>query len=91
MTYQELAFIGSDRDGTIRFWSFTSDGKQSNGHLADVSDLHPLAVGFEAEMPAGIARMAYWPDDQGGIYWVTEARNKKGWKRFVEHHYHKMP
>ncbi len=86
-TYEEVAMLGIDREGTVAFWSFTSDGKNSNGTVADVSDIHPEAIGFEARMPAGLARMVYWPDDTEGFHWAVEARNKKGWKRFTEHHY----
>ena len=85
--YVELAMFGVDRENVVCFWSFTSDGKQSNGKLTDVSDVHPEAVGFEAQMPAGTARMAYWPDEESGFYWIVESKTKKGWNRFVEHHY----
>ncbi len=88
--YEEIAFYSADKDGLVRFWSFTSDGKQSQGRLADVTELHPEAVGFEADMPAGLARMAYWPDEESGFYWVVESKNKQGWKRFTEHHYTKI-
>ena len=86
-SYKELALIGVRPDGKVGFWSFTSDKKQSNGVLADVKDIHPEAIGFEAEMPAGLARMAYWPDDVEGFHWVVESKTKKGWNRFTEHHY----
>lgn len=86
-TYEEIAMIGVNRDKEVCFWSFTSDGKQSEGKLADVSDVHAQAIGFEAEMPAGLGRMAYWPDGEDGFHWVVEAKTKKGWSRFVEHHY----
>ncbi len=85
--YEEIAFFGAGEGGGIGFWSFTSDGKRSQGASADVTDLHPEAVGFEAQMPAGLARMAYAPDGEGGFVFVVESKNKKGWKRFVEHHY----
>jgi hypothetical protein len=85
--YQEQCLIGSDRNGNIHFWSFTSDGKNSEGSVSDVTDIHPEAIGFEAVMPAGIARMAYWPDEEGGFYWAVESKTKKGWRRFTEHHY----
>src|SRR5215813_2320841 len=49
--YQELAIIGPNADGQVGFWSFTSDGKSSNGTIADVTDVHPEAIGFEAQMP----------------------------------------
>lgn len=86
-SYDEMAMIGVDKDKQIKFWSFTSDGKNSHGVLADVKDLHPLGIGFEAQMDAGLARMAYWPDEKEGFHWVVESKTKKGWKRFVEHHY----
>jgi hypothetical protein len=79
--------IGINPEKEMCFWSFTSDGKQSEGKLADVTDLHPQAIGFEAKMPAGLARMAYWPDEENGYTWVVESKSKRGWKRFVEHHY----
>lgn len=84
--YEENALFGTDRD-TLCFWSFTSDGKKSQGQLQDGSDVHPNAISFEAEMPAGIARMVYWPDPEGGFHWAVESKNKKGWNRFTEHHY----
>jgi hypothetical protein len=89
--YEEFAVIGVGDDGIVSFWSFTSDGKRSQGTMADVTDLHPEAVGFEADMPAGRARMAYWPEAGGGFRWVVESKTKKGWKRFVEHSYQPGP
>src|SRR5882672_5297740 len=50
-SYDELAIIGVNSSGEIAFWSFTSDGKSSQGTLADASDVHPEAIGFEAQMP----------------------------------------
>ena len=85
--YDEIAMIGVNREKEICFWSFTSDGKQSQGKLANVSDIHPKAIGFEAHMPSGLGRMAYWPDEDEGFHWVVESKTKKGWNRFVEHHY----
>ena len=49
-TYEEQAMIGVNPDKEVCFWSFTSDGKQSIGKLADVTDIHPDAIGFEAEI-----------------------------------------
>lgn len=85
--YQELALIGAGDEGKVDFWSFTSDGKRSHGTVADVTDLHAEAIGFEAQMPAGFARMGYWPDGKDGFVWVVESKTAKGWRRFVEHHY----
>lgn len=88
--YEELALIGVDREKVVRYWSFTSDGKNSHGRVADVSALHPEAIGFALEMPAGLARMAYWPDGDGGLVWVVESRNARGWRRFAEHKYRQL-
>ena len=88
--YIEEAMIGTGGGSVVRFWSFTVDGKHSEGMLADVTTLHPEAVGFEAQMPAGLARMAYWPADDGGVIWVVEAKTKKGWSRMAHHHYHRV-
>jgi hypothetical protein len=85
--YEEIALFGAGEDGGVAFWSFTSDGKRSQGASADATDLHAEAVGFEAQMPAGLARMAYWPDGEGGFFFAVESKNKKGWRRFLEHHY----
>lgn len=85
--YEEIAVLGVNADGNVGFWSFTSDGKNSKGTITDATDIHPEAIAFEAQMAAGIARMAYWPDEEDGFYWAVESRNKKGWKRFTQHHY----
>ncbi len=86
-TYEEIAYFGVRPNGEVGFWSFTSDGRHSEGSMTDASDIHPHAFGFLAQMPAGPARMAYWPDDEGGFHWVVEAQSKKGWRRFTQHHY----
>lgn len=86
-SYNEIAMIGVNSEREVCFWSFTSDGKQSSGKLVDVSDIHPEAIGFEAQMPAGTARMVYWPDEGEGFYWIVESKTKNGWNRFVDHHY----
>lgn len=84
--YEEIAIIGLN-ENQISFWSFTSDGKKSMGQIADGTDVHPQAICFEAQMPAGLARMIYWPDEKDGFRWAVESKNKKGWNRFTEHHY----
>jgi len=88
--YRETAIIGAGADGEVGLWSFTSDGKRSEGKVADVSDLHTQAIGFHAQMPAGLARMSYWPDgddNPDGFVMVVEAQTTKGWSRMIEHHY----
>ena len=84
--YQEHAIIGM-HNGILTAWSFTSDGKNSQGRVADGTDIHPEAICFEAEMKGGLARMIYWPDPDGGFNWAVEAKTKNGWNRFTIHHY----
>lgn len=86
-TYVEHAIYGLN-DGAVSFWSFTSDGKRSEGYVADGKDVHPEAICFEAQMPAGLARMVYWPGEDGSMHWAVESKVKKGWNRFTEHRYH---
>jgi hypothetical protein len=86
--YVEHAIYGMKED-QLSFWSFTSDGKRSEGYISDGTDVHPEAICFEAQMPAGIARFIYWPDDDGKVKWAVESKNKKGWNRFTEHNYSK--
>jgi hypothetical protein len=85
--YEEIAIYGAGDDGALVFWSFTSDGKRSQGTLSDGTDVHPGAISFQAQMPAGLARMIYWPDEDEGFHWAVESKTKKGWRRFTEHHY----
>ncbi|MBL8607313.1 MAG: hypothetical protein JNL38_08335 [Myxococcales bacterium] len=85
--YEERALYGVDAGGELVFHSFTSDGKRSEGRRADAADVHPEAVAFVAEMPAGTARMVYWPGDDGALCWAVESKTKKGWKRFTHHVY----
>lgn len=84
--YREHAIIGM-QDNVLTFWSFTSDGKNSRGALASGTDIHAEAICFEAQMPAGLARMIYWPNPEGGFNWAVESKTKKGWNRFTTHHY----
>lgn len=84
--YIDHTLIGINPEKEICFWSFTSDGKQSHGKLTDVSDVHPEAFGFEAQMPAGIARQIFWPEGNG-FNWAVESKTKKGWNRFVAQSY----
>ena len=86
-SYKELALFGVGSDKGVKFWSFTSDKKQSHGYLVDVTEIHPKAIGFEALMDVGLARQVYWPDEAGGFHWVVESKTKKGWNRFTEHLY----
>jgi hypothetical protein len=83
--YREIALFGKGEDGTLACHSFTNDGKHSTGRLSDGSDVHPDAVAFEAEMKAGVARMVYWPreDGEAGFHFAVENRVKAGWNRFL--------
>lgn len=84
--YRETAFFGRGEDGALACFSFTSDGKRSLGHLADASDVASDAIAFEALMPAGLARMVYWPANDGrpGFHFAVETRTRNGWNRFLE-------
>ncbi len=84
--YEEIAMFGVENK-EIFFKSFTSDGKNSEGKISEAIDIHPNAICFIAEMPAGTARMIYWPDSEEGFHWAVESKNKKGWNRFTQHHY----
>ena len=85
--YEEHAFFGAARDGSIGTWSFTSDGGHSIGSAADVREIHPEGIGFIAMMPAGRARQAYWIAEGGSLNWVVEAETPTGWERFTSHRY----
>lgn len=85
--YEDVTLFGVNADKEICFWSFQSDGKNAQGKLADGTDIHPDAVCFEAQMPAGIARQVYWPAEDEGFHWVVQSKTKKGWNTIVEHHY----
>ena len=86
-SYREICRFGPDRDGTLSFWSYTSDGKKSSGRLGEAKDGPPSSVCFEAQMDAGFARQVFWSDGADGMHWVVEAKTKKGWSRLAEHHY----
>jgi len=88
--YKEHAIFGVDASGVVSFWSFTSDGKHSQGALSTAPDIHVEAVSFEAQMPAGLARMTYWPETEGTMNWAVESKTKKGWNRFAQHRYSKV-
>ena len=83
--YRERAFFGAS-EGKLTCFSLTSDGKHSVGHLVDGSDVDVNAIAFEAAMPAGIARMIYWPLSSGepGFRFAVESKTKTGWNRFLE-------
>lgn len=85
--YEEIALFGADKEGRLGFDSFTSDGKRSEGWASDGSDVHPQAIAFEADMPAGRARSLYWPAEEDGFYFAVESRTRSGWNPFMRHHY----
>jgi len=90
--YTELALFGVDAaDKTVRFWSFTSDGKQAVGTRVEAREL-PEDAGkdaavFEAHMPAGLARFLFMPQGPDAFVFAVESANKGGWKRFLEQHF----
>lgn len=88
--YEETALFGRGADGRLAFFSFTSDGKRSEGGIADGADVHPQALAFEADMPAGRARFVYWPEAENKLGFAVESCTKKGWNRFVKHTYRRV-
>lgn len=90
-SYKEHCFFGVGKDRQVRFWSFTSDGKQSQGWLSAAPDIAEAAICFEADMDQGRARQVYWSDGGNGFHWAVESQTKKGWNRFVKHHYTPVP
>jgi hypothetical protein len=86
MVYRETCLFGAG-DAGLAFWSFTSDGKRSQGQVEAAPDIHPQALCFHAQMPAGLARFIYWPAEDEGFHYAVEAKTKKGWSRFLNHHY----
>lgn len=84
-TYAETAFYGATTEGPLGFYSFTNDGKRSEGRLADGTDVHAQAVAFVAQFPAGTGRMIAWPRDDGlpGFDFAVERQTAKGWNRFL--------
>ncbi|MEA2999055.1 MAG: hypothetical protein QOK17_888 [Sphingomonadales bacterium] len=88
--YEETALFGRGAEGRLAFFSFTSDGKRSEGWIADGADVHPQALAFEADMPAGRARFIYWPETGGALGFAVESRTTKGWNRFVTHVYRRI-
>jgi hypothetical protein len=87
--YEERALFGIDPNGALAFWSFTSDGGQATGAIANVDEIQPSALGFIAQMPAGRARQAYWLSSDSVLHWVVDAETAKGWERLASHEYHR--
>ena len=85
-TYEEIAMFGRDsREKRVAFWSFTSDGKNSYGANVPPDDDAPDgAVVFEAEMPAGLARMILWTTDKHEqLHVLVESKTKSGWNSII--------
>jgi hypothetical protein len=83
--YLETALYGPGDDGELAMFSFTSDGRRSMGRRTDGADVDPQALAFKARMPAGVARMVYWPleDGEPGFRFAVENQVKAGWNRFL--------
>ncbi len=86
--YEDLTLFGPRDETGLGFWSFTSDGKRSEGWLSSAEDIHEKALCFEADMPAGRARQVYYPDPEGlGLRWLVQRQVKKGWSEIAAHLY----
>jgi hypothetical protein len=84
--YEEHAVYGVDlADKQLKFWSFTSDGKRSEGKLvlADAG-----VVTFEAKVGGGLGRMSLHSRKDGFTFTVdAQPKGAKSWKRFLEQHF----
>ena len=85
-SYEEVAMFGRDpAEKRLTFWSFTSDGKNSRGVNVAADDIPDGAVAFEAQMPAGLARMILWTsEDRSRLHFAVENATKNGWNRMLE-------
>ena len=81
--YVELCYFGLNADGALGFVSFINDGSRSEGVLASGTDIDESAICFEAQMPHGLARQAYWPNGSGGWHWRVERKVKAGWSQII--------
>ena len=86
-SYEEIAVFCKGDEAPLEFVSFTSDGRRSEGRVTADQDAPSDALVFQAQMPAGLARMLYWKETREGFHWAVESRGKKGWNRFIQHHY----
>ncbi|MEZ5102285.1 MAG: hypothetical protein R3C15_21280 [Thermoleophilia bacterium] len=87
-TRTTLCLFGIEPAGAARCRSFTSDGKQSVGVRVEADDLPSGAIAFDSELPAGLARQAYWPGDGGvAFHWAVSSMTGGGWRPLVEHAY----
>ncbi|MEO1311752.1 MAG: hypothetical protein AAFV51_12445 [Pseudomonadota bacterium] len=86
-SYEDLTLFGPHKERKLGFWSFTSDGKRSEGWLSTAEDVHAKALCFEADMDAGRARQVFYPDPEEGWRWRVQRQVKKGWSEIVAHHY----
>lgn len=86
-SYDEICLFNALPDGGLGFWSFTSDGKRSEGWRSGAPDVHAEALCFEADMDAGRARQVYWPGEDGTMHWAVESATRKGRRRFTDHVY----
>lgn len=83
--YGEIALFGKDDEGVIAFHSFTNDGNRANARLSDGTDVHPQAIAFASDFPGGMARVIYWPREDGavGFHFAVEMRSDADWTRHI--------
>ena len=87
-TFDERTIFAPHEDFGLQFWSFSSNGEQSNGHLTAAGGLSEQAVVFEALTPSGRMRMSYWPTGTNDVVvFVVDTKSRSGWSRLLEHHY----
>ena len=87
-TYDELTIFGPDEIHGLQYWSFSSSGEQTAGHLSSAGGLSEQAVVFDSLAPVSRLRYSYWPTGAGGVVvFVVESKSVRGWTRLLEHHY----
>ncbi|SDO47989.1 hypothetical protein SAMN04515671_1072 [Nakamurella panacisegetis] len=86
--FDELTVFGPDETHGLQYWSFSSDGDRSVGHLTSAGGRSDQAVVFESLAPISRFRYSYTPIGASGvIVFVVESRSRTGWIQLLEHHY----
>ena len=86
--YDELTIFGPDEVHGLQYWSFSSNGEQTAGHLISAGGPPEQAVVFDSLAPVSRLRYSYWLIGASGVVaFVVESKSRAGWTRLLEHHY----
>jgi hypothetical protein len=75
--YVEHAVYGVDTNGSLKFWSFTSDGKRSEGALVEASDIHPEALASRPRCPRAPPEWSTGPSPTAASTGSSNPKRKK--------------